>query len=45
MGKGRGDYDYQIDWDDERRAYFVKTCAEEMNAWAYEVDFDSRRGR
>jgi hypothetical protein len=35
-----GDYNYQIDWDDEQRAYFIEKCEEEMAAWGFEMDFD-----
>jgi hypothetical protein len=36
-----GDYGYQIDWGDEQRAHFTKTCEVEMGAWGFEMDFDS----
>ena len=39
--KPPGDYQYQIDWSPAQGAYFVSTCGEEMEAWGYEIDFDS----
>jgi hypothetical protein len=40
-GRTAGDYNYQVDWDAEQRAYFIETCEEEMAAWGFEIDFDS----
>jgi hypothetical protein len=39
--KSPGDYRYQIDWSRDQRAYFINTCSEEMEAWGYEIDFES----
>lgn len=39
--KPPGDYQYQIDWSRDQRIYFINTCSEEMEAWGYEVDFES----
>lgn len=39
--KDPGDYRYEIDWTPAQRAYFVKTCGPEMEAWGYEIDFEA----
>lgn len=36
-----GDYDYEIKWGEERKAYFISTCGQEMGAWGFEIDFVS----
>ena len=40
-GKRPRDYNYRIDWSPHQREFFVETCGEEMEAWGYEIDFDS----
>ena len=35
--KPPGDYRYEIDWSDEQKMFFVRTCASEMKAWGYSI--------
>lgn len=39
--KAAGDYTYEIDWSDERKAYFISTCGQEMEAWGFDLGFDA----
>lgn len=43
--KPAGDYGYEIDWSPERKDYFVSICGPEMEAWQFDIDFDSPQGR
>lgn len=39
--KRPGDYNYDIDWNPQQKAFFIETCGPEMEAWGYEINFDS----
>lgn len=34
-----GDYEYDLNWTSPQKAFFVKNCAQEMEAWGYDVPF------
>jgi len=42
--KQPGDYEYQIEWNEEQKAFLLNTCEEEMEAWGYPIDFSSSAG-
>jgi hypothetical protein len=37
-------YRHGVQWSEEQKEYFLKTCKEEMDAWGFDVDFDDPRG-
>lgn len=37
------DYDYEVDWSEERRRRFEEHCGDEMRAWGFDLDFRSSR--
>jgi hypothetical protein len=39
--KRPGDYNYRIDWGPQQKEFFIKMCGPEMEAWGYDIDFDS----
>lgn len=43
--KAPRDYDYEIDWSDEQKAFFIETCGEEMEIWGYSVPWVSGTSR
>lgn len=38
--KRPGDYRYELNWNAEQVAQFERICAEEMEIWGFELDFD-----
>jgi hypothetical protein len=38
--KRPGDYRYELNWSAEQVAHFKRICAEEMEIWGFEQDFD-----
>jgi hypothetical protein len=37
--KSPGDYDYDLGWTNRQKAFFMRTCAREMETWGYDIPF------
>ena len=37
--KPPGDYNYELDWSNDQKAFFIEACAEEMGIWGYSIPF------